>query len=162
MYVFEEGMPRSSEASKYTHKPLFSLPQPPPWCMHTGGPAAAMLMFKGRPPKTWHLFIKYCVFILTCLNFSHLQGTLHLIQYTYQDVFFSTTQFVNSSILMPFSASAVFCFTSSTLAKCFPLNPFFHPGKQKQVTQGETGWTGRVGHGSHAVLVKNWWTFSMV
>ena len=36
-----------------------------------------------KDPKTWNLFIKKCVFILTCLNFSHLQNTLHLMQYTY-------------------------------------------------------------------------------
>ena len=41
--------------------------------------------------KHWILFIKKCVFILTCLNFSHLQSTLHLMHYTYQDVF-STAQ----------------------------------------------------------------------
>ena len=44
-----------------------------------------------RTQKTWNLFIKYCVFILTCLNFSHLQSTLHLMQYTCWD-FFSTVQ----------------------------------------------------------------------
>ena len=34
-----------------------------------------------------NLFIKNCLFILTCLNVSHLQSTLHLMQYTYQDLF---------------------------------------------------------------------------
>ena len=48
-------------------------------------------LYEGGPPKTWNLFIKSWVFILTCLNFSHLQNTLHLMQYTYQD-FFSTAQ----------------------------------------------------------------------
>ena len=33
-------------------------------------------------------FIYNNVGILTCLNFSHLQSTVHLMQYTYQDVFF--------------------------------------------------------------------------
>ena len=42
-------------------------------------------------PQTRNLFIKVCVFILTRLNFSHYQSTLHLIQYTYQDIF-STAQ----------------------------------------------------------------------
>ena len=37
--------------------------------------------------RTQNLFIKTCVFILTCLNFSHLQHTLLLMKYTYQDVF---------------------------------------------------------------------------
>ena len=45
---------------------------------------------KGGPPQNPE-FIKNCVFIFTCLNFSDLQGTLHLMQYTYQD-FFSTAQ----------------------------------------------------------------------
>ena len=35
-----------------------------------------------------NLFIKNCVFILTCLNFSHLQNTLHLMQCTYWDMFY--------------------------------------------------------------------------
>ena len=30
---------------------------------------------------------KTYIFILRCLNFSHLQSILHLIQYTYQDIF---------------------------------------------------------------------------
>ena len=38
----------------------------------------------GGPPG---IFYKNCVFILTCLNFSHLQSTLFWMQYTYQDVF---------------------------------------------------------------------------
>ena len=50
-----------------------------------------VLTYKGVPPKTQNLFIKTCVFILTCLNFSHLQSTLHLMQYTYGDIF-STAQ----------------------------------------------------------------------
>ena len=29
--------------------------------------------------------IKACVCILRCVNFSHLQSTLHLMKYTYQD-----------------------------------------------------------------------------
>ena len=34
------------------------------------------------PPKPRNLFIETHVCILTCLNFSHLQSTLHLRQYT--------------------------------------------------------------------------------
>ena len=37
-------------------------------------------MYKG-PPPTWDLFIKNSVFILTCLNLSHIQSTLHLKEY---------------------------------------------------------------------------------
>ena len=38
-------------------------------------------------PKSQNLFIKKCILILICLNFSHLQTTLHLMQYTYWDFF---------------------------------------------------------------------------
>ena len=61
--------------------------------------------------KTQNLFIKNCVFILTCLNFSHLQSTLHLIQYTYWDFFstaqnrFWTCQFWCLLVLLPFFVS---------------------------------------------------------
>ena len=48
--------------------------------------------YEGYPPKSQNVFIKICVFILTCLNFSHLQSTLHLMHYTYQEVFFPTAQ----------------------------------------------------------------------
>ena len=37
--------------------------------------------------QKWNVFIKNRVFILTCLNFSHLQSTLYLIQYNYWDIF---------------------------------------------------------------------------
>ena len=44
---------------------------------------------RGDAKKPRNLFIKNCAFILTCLNFSHLQSMLDLKQYTYRD-FFST------------------------------------------------------------------------
>ena len=47
------------------------------------------LYVRGRTQTPWNLFIKNCVFILTRLNLSHLQSTLHLMQYTYQDIFFT-------------------------------------------------------------------------
>ena len=48
-------------------------------------------------------------------------------------LFHHSKQFLdlNSSILMPFSAFAVFCFTSSTLAKCFPLRTVIFWGNNK-------------------------------
>ena len=91
------------------------------------------------------------MFILTCLNFSHLQSILHLMQYTYGDFFHCSKQFLNSSVLMPLSASVVFGFISSTSAKCFPLRTFFNQGNKKKVNWGEIRWLSRVEHGSHAV-----------
>ena len=62
----------------------------------------------------------------------HLQSILYLMQCTYWD-FFShcSNQFLNSSILMRFSA-AIFCFTSPTSAKHFPLSTFFIWVNKKQ------------------------------
>ena len=42
-----------------------------------------------KPPRIY--LLKNRVFILTCFNLGHLQSTLHLMHYTYQDVF-STAQ----------------------------------------------------------------------
>ena len=53
---------------------------------------------------------------------------------------------------MPFSASAIFCFTSSTSANPFLSEDFFHPGKQKKVAQDEIQWIERVGHRGHAIF----------
>ena len=43
--------------------------------------------YEGGHPQNQNSFIKNCVFILTYLNFSHLQSILYLMQYTYQDFF---------------------------------------------------------------------------
>ena len=105
---------------------------------------------RGDPPK-WNLFTKNCIFILTCLNFSHLQSTLHLMQYIYQYIFstaqnsFWTRQFWCFLVLLPF-----LCFTSSTLGKHFPLRSSFIWGNKKIVARGKIRWTGSVRHGGHA------------
>ena len=48
------------------------------------------MIYKGSP-QNQNLLIKNCVFTITCLNSSHLQSTLYLMQYSYQDTF-STAQ----------------------------------------------------------------------
>ena len=61
---------------------------------------------------------------------------------------FSTAQ--NLSILMCFSAAATFCFTSSTLAKCFPLRSLLIR-ETKKATQRD--WVNREGEAwGHASL----------
>ena len=62
-------------------------------------------------------------------------------------------QLLNLLILMLFSASAIFCFTSSTLTKCFHLRTFFIQGN-KQSHWGEIGWIWRVKDGGHAFFGK--------
>ena len=101
---------------------------------------------------------------LHCLHFSHLQSTLHLMQYIYRNVFLHCSkQFLNLSILMLFSASDIFCFTSSTLAKCFPLRTFFIQKTNKKMSLGarsseKWGW----GTGVMPCFLKNCWTPSAV
>ena len=77
-------------------------------------------------------------------------------------VFHCSKQFLNSSILMPFSASAIFCFTSSTMAKCFPLKIFFIKGKQKKIHSGMIGWIRRLGHGGRVICAQKLLNLSMV
>ena len=60
--------------------------------------------------------------------------------------------FLNSLILMPFSASAVFCFTSSTLSKC-SFGGYFSSGEtNKKIVGGKTEWIRRVGHRGQTVF----------
>ena len=47
----------------------------------------------GEIQKNRQLFIKHCVFILICLNFSHLKSALHLKQYTYWHIFSTAQKF---------------------------------------------------------------------
>ena len=75
--------------------------------------------------------------------------------------FHCSEQFLNSSILMPFSAAAIFLFHLFYTDKTFPFEDFFIQGNKK-VTWGEIWWIGKVRHGGHTILVKNYWTFSMV
>ena len=71
---------------------------------------------------------------------------------------FSTVQFSNSWTLMPFRASAIFCFTSFTWAGRFPLRTFFIWGNKRKSVRVRLG----VGHGGHAIFCSNCWTLSTV
>ena len=55
-------------------------------------------------------------------------------------------------ILIPFSASAGFCFTSSTSVKHFTLRTFFIWGNKNKVTWGKIRCIGRVRHWGHAIF----------
>ena len=86
----------------------------------------------GTPPKLEFIY-KNGVFILTFKN--KLQSSskyspfdaIHLLR----PFSHCSKQFYNSSSFMPFSAFAVFCFTSSTLGKRFPLKNFFIRGNKE-------------------------------
>ena len=85
-------------------------------------------------------------------------------QYTYQDIFsYCSKQFLNSSILMPFSASAVFLFHLFHICKMFPFEGFFsyREIKKKSLRMrlgGEGGWD----IGVLLFWVKNCWTLNEV
>ena len=78
--------------------------------------------------------------------------SLHLIQYTYQDIFptaqnsFWTRQFCCFLVFLPF------LFHVFPSARCFPLRTFFIWENKKKVIQDQIGWIGRVGHGNLAVF----------
>ena len=73
-------------------------------------------------------------------------------QYIYGDIFPLLKTIFELVILMLFCASTVFCFTSSTLAKHFPLRTFFNPGEQHQSHLGDD-WVNREGGAwSHVVF----------
>ena len=92
-----------------------------------------------------------CVFILTCLNFSHHQSTPHLMQCTYWDVSsaaqngFWTRGFWCLLVLLLFFVSLLLYWENISLWG------FFHE-ENKIVAQGQIGWIGRVAHGSRAIF----------
>ena len=51
--------------------------------------------------------------------------------------FYCSEQFLDPSILKLFSASAIFCFTSSTSTKRFPLRTFFILGNKSHLGQDQ-------------------------
>ena len=93
--------------------------------------------YERGPQKNLEFIYKGCVFILTCVNFSHLQSTLHFVHYTSQD-FLSTAQ--NSFWTCWFWCLFVFLLFLFHLLhigkKCFPLRTFFHQGNKKSHSGG--------------------------
>ena len=78
-------------------------------------------------------FINNCVFILTGLNFGHLQSVLHWMQHTYQDIFSHCSKWV----LRPLSASDIFYLFH--IGKMFPFENFFHLEKQPKSLRMRSG-----------------------
>ena len=116
-------------------------------CMHT---YVFVYTYMGGPQN--NLFIKKCVFVFTCLNFGHLQSTLHLMQYSYGDV---SSIAKNGFWTHWFWCLLVFCcflFHPFHISKTFLFEDFFHLGKTKKVSQGKSRWVERVGFGGHAVF----------
>ena len=76
------------------------------------------------------------------LNFSHLPSALHLRQYTYRDVF-STAQSRFLSVLMPFSASVIFCLFVSPLPHQQNISLWGLFSSRKQKSHLGRGWVNR-------------------
>ena len=114
------------------------------------------------PKKSWNLFIKKIVlFTLTCFNFSHLQSTLHLMQYNYGDIF-SIAQ--NRFWTWFWCLLVLLLFFALPLPHCqnVTFEDFFHLGKQKNSRLGQIRWMGEWDTGTMPFLVKNCWTLSTV
>ena len=110
----------------------------------------AVQIYEGELPKL-DLFIKERILILRCLNFSHLQSPLHLVQSTYWDPF-STAQ--NSFLTLQFWCLLVLLLlfvSSHPHQQNVAFSKLFLPGKQKKVAWVEIRWIGRVGHRGDAV-----------
>ena len=106
-----------------------------------------------RGPKKRNLFLNNCVLILTCLNFSHPPSSLHLMQYTYRDIFSSAQNSFWTHWFWYLLVLLAFFFYLFHIGKMFPFEDFFHRrGGQKKVTQSEIRWIGQVGHRGPAVF----------
>ena len=96
-------------------------------------PLLSNVQIRGGGWQKWNFFVRTFVFTLTCLDFSHLHSILHLRPYIHQSIiFYGSKQFLNVLILIPVSASAMFCFTSSTLVKHFLLKTVLKSGETEK------------------------------
>ena len=126
-------------------------PLPPPPINTTSHPTRNKSLSTREDPKNPEIIYK-----VLCIYFYMFKLQLPAKYFPFDAIhlwrrfFHYSKQFLNLSILMPFSASAGFCLTSSTSEKRFPLRTFFIRETKKKVTLGEIGWMGRVGHRGHA------------
>ena len=112
---------------------------------------------EGPPPKKKtlpNLFIKNYVFILTCLNFSHLQSTLSTFGAINLLRLFSTAQ--NGFWTCWFWYLLMFfCFTSSTSAEVSLWGRFSSRETKKKSGWGKMGWKAKVRHRNHVIFGQN-------
>ena len=88
------------------------------------------IQIQGGDLKNQNLFIKIVYLFLHVSISVTLQCSPFDAIYLSRHFFHCSKMFLKSLILMPFSVSADFCFTSSTLTKHFPLWTFFYLEKQ--------------------------------
>ena len=122
-----------------------------------------------RDPKYHNLFIKNCVFFLVCVCIYSYMFKLQLPSkyfpfdaiYLSRCFFHLSKQFLNLSILMPFSASAIFV-SLLPHQQNISLWGLFSSGEIKKSLWVRSGEQGGWGMGVKTFLVKNCWTFSVV
>ena len=107
---------------------------------------AFLIKIQRKTQKTEFIYKKWCIYfymfkLQSPSNFSPFDA-MHLLRL----FFHCSKQFLNLLILMPFSTSAIFCFTSPTSAKHFPLKTFFIQGNKKKVAKGDIRRVEREGH----------------
>ena len=126
-----QGMGKACGASMHSlGMPPSSIQLSEPY--RSGGFHRGFITYKGGYTKKPELiYKKLCIYsymfkLQSPSKYSPFDA-IHLLRF----FFHCSKQFLNSSILMPFSASAIFCFTYSTLTKHFPLRPFFNLEKIK-------------------------------
>ena len=90
------------------------------------------------PPK-WNLFIKKLCVYSYMFKLQSLSKYALWCNIPIETSFHCSEQFLNSLILMPFSAPAIFLFNLLNVSKMFPFEDFSHLGKQKKVAWGEIG-----------------------
>ena len=89
-------------------------------CVHVH----ACLNMRGDP-KMQFIYKKLCIYSYTFKLQSPSKYSSFDAIHPWSSFLHCSKQFLNMLILMLFSDSAVFCFTSSTSAKCFHLRTFF-------------------------------------
>ena len=96
--------------------------------------------YEGGPKKLQNLLIKILYI------YSHMFKLQSPSEYSSLDAihlsrpfFHYSKQFLNSSILMPFSACVIFLFHLFHNGKTFPFEDTFHPGKQTKLFKARSG-----------------------
>ena len=138
--------------ARYPCSSLFSAP-----LRHVNYAGSISAPHEAQKWAPWAAYFYKKLFIYSYM-FKHQSSSKYLwfdAKYLSRLFFHCLKQFLNSLILMPFSASAIFvlfCFTSFISAKCFPLRTLFIQGNEKKSGPGRDLVNGVVWHRGYAVF----------
>ena len=109
--------------------------------------------YEGGPPQNLEfIYKKLCIYSYIFKLQSPSKYSPFDAIYLSRCFFHCSKQFVNLLIVMPLSASDIFCFTSSTSAKHFLLRTFFIQGNKQKSSLGQDRVNRESGAGGHAVF----------